>query len=89
MKYYLRSVMRNLTYQQALSAMEKGCFVSREEWDGLHFIHDNIYTILLKTGEILENPNEVYSTDKNDWCIVIPNEEAKRIIEQNFKLRDY
>lgn len=89
MKYYSRSVLRNLTYEQAVDAMEKGCLVSREEWYGIHLIHNKKYIILLKSGEIIENPKEIYDTDKKDWCIVYPTEEAKRILEKHFKLRDY
>ena len=81
MKYYLRSVIRNMSYELAVQAMDKGCIVSREEWDGVHFKINGDYVILLKTGEILVNPEEIYCTDKRDWCIVIPSEEAKNIIK--------
>lgn len=89
MKYYSRTILRNLTYKQALNAMEKGCSVSRKNWDGIHLIYNKRYIILLKSGEIMENPKEIYDTDKNDWCIVYPTEEAKRVLEKHFRLRDY
>lgn len=81
MKYYTRSVIRNMTYEQALNSMNKGLYVSREEWNGLHFKRDDEYYILLKTGEILKNPENVYNKESNDWCVVIPTKDAVSIIK--------
>lgn len=82
MKYYVRSVIRGLNYTQAVQLMDKGLIVSREEWDGFHFKRKGDYYILLKTGEILKNPEEVYNKDSRDWCLVLPTKEAMKIIKK-------
>lgn len=65
----------NLTYEQAKEYAYEGSYISRLEWDGFHFIDkaptgETNYVIVLATGEMLFNPNEIYDTDKNDWGIV-------------------
>ena len=65
----------NLTYEDALIQAQAGAYISRLEWDGFHFIDvapdgERTYVIVLKTGEMLFNPNEIYDTDKNDWGVV-------------------
>lgn len=87
MKYYSHSVIRNMSYELAVQAMDKGCVVSREEWDGVHLKYNNDYIIILKTGEIIINPEELYCTDKKDWCIVMPTKEIKKILEEKYKAK--
>lgn len=65
----------NLSYADAKTLANEGNYISRLEWDGFHFIDvapdgERTYVIVLKTGEMLFNPNEIYDTDKNDWGVV-------------------
>ena len=65
----------NLTYAQAKELANEGNYISRLEWDGFHFVDiaptgEKTYVIVLKTGEMLFNPNEIFDTDKNDWGVV-------------------
>lgn len=65
----------NLSYEDALIQAQAGAYISRLEWDGFHFIDvapdgERTYIIVLKTGEMLFNPSEIYDVDKKDWGIV-------------------
>lgn len=80
MKYYKRSIIRDLSYEQAYELMDRHLMVSREDWDGFHFKKKGDYYILLKNGEIIKNPEEIYNKDSRDWCLVMPTLEAIEII---------
>lgn len=88
MKYYKRSVVRGMAYEQAYRLMEKGLIASREEWDGFHFKRKGNYYILLKDGEIIKNPEKIYNKESRDWCLVIPTKEAIKIMKNYKILRD-
>lgn len=75
-KQYKNYINEMINYNEAEMLMKKGLFCSRKEWSGFHFIRNGKYYIMLKTGEILINPKEVYCTDKNDWMIAFPTDEA-------------
>lgn len=65
----------NLSYEDALEQAQAGAYISRLEWDGFHFIDvapdgERTYVIVLKTGEMLFNPTEIYDKDKKDWGVV-------------------
>lgn len=65
----------NLSYKDALEQAQAGAYISREEWDGFHFIDiapdgTRTYVIVLKTGEMLFNPKEIFDTEKDDWGVV-------------------
>ena len=80
-KYWNSIIKRNLTYDDARHLIEEyptGVFITRNEWDGVHFITKNFnYAILLKTGEVVLNPNEIYNRTSNDWLVVDINDKAK------------
>lgn len=58
-------------------------FMTRMEWDGVHFLTKNgTYAILLKSGEVLVNPNSVYRTDYDDWLLVTITDEATDILQK-------
>lgn len=81
MKYYVRSIIRGLDFDQAIRLMDRGLIVSREEWDGFHFKKKGDYYILLKTGEVIKNPEEIYNKNSRDWCLVLPTKEAIKILK--------
>lgn len=72
-----------LSYEDALEQAKNGCFISREDWSGFHFIDiapdgTETYIIVLKDGNIMFNPKEIYDTDKEDWGVVnIVNKDYK------------
>ena len=83
----------NLSYEQAKELANEGNYISRLEWDGFHFVDvapdgEKTYVVVLKTGEMLFNPREIYDTDKNDWGVVniinkkIRFEMGKAIVEE-------
>lgn len=83
----------NLTYEDARALANEGNYISRLEWDGFHFVDiapdgEKTYVVVLKTGEMLFNPREIYDTDKNDWGVVniinkkIRFEMGKAIVEE-------
>lgn len=82
MKYYVKSVITGLDFDQAIRLMDRGLIVSREEWDGFHFKRKGDYYILLKTGEVIKNPEEIYNKNSRDWCLVLPTKEAMKIIKK-------
>lgn len=80
---------KNATYEQARKLLDKfsSCYITRREWDGVHFLNANKdYCILLKTGEILVNPENIMDTDKNDWMLVTVKISTIREITQQMKL---
>lgn len=61
-------------------------FLTRKEWGGIHYINRyGEYCILLKTGQIIINPVEVYKTDEPDWILVEATEEALRLIQEDIE----
>lgn len=65
----------NLSYEDALEQAQAGAYISRLEWDGFHFIDvapdgTKTYVVVLKTGEMLFNPKEIYDVEKKDWGVV-------------------
>ena len=76
----------NLSYEDAKEQAKGGCYISREEWDGFHFIDiapdgTETYIIVLKDGTMLLNPQEVYDTDKKDWGIVYITKKSLKIMQ--------
>lgn len=73
----------NLSYEDALKQAQAGAYISRLEWDGFHFIDvapdgTETYVVVLKTGEMLFNPKEIYDVEKEDWGVVnIVNKDVK------------
>ena len=65
----------NLSYEDAKEIAKGGCLISREEWEGFHFIDkaptgEETYVIVLKDCSVLINPKEISDTDKDDWGVV-------------------
>ena len=90
MKYYYKQpISSNLTYGQAKELIKKfqPYYATRPCWEGVHFydIYGN-YCILLSTGEVLINPEEIHDTNKVDWQIVVINEEALEQINKFTKI---
>lgn len=79
-KYYKRSVVRGMTYEQAERLMNRGLIVSRPEWEGFHYKKNDNYYILLENGEIIKNPEEIFNKESRDWCLVMPSKDALKII---------
>ena len=79
MKYYKAIQCNNLTHDEA---MKLGKFITRPEWDGIHFINKSgKNTILLKTGEIMVTDN-IMNKEDNDWMTVTVTSEAMTIINK-------
>lgn len=85
MKFWKRVIDNERTYESALNyikAYPASSYITRPEWDGIHFIaKDGSYCILLKTGELLIDEKEVWSTDKSDWIVVTITDEAVKLLE--------
>ena len=82
---YINHVIESsLTFEEAyehISTYQKTSFVTRPEWKGVHFMSDNRYYILLKTGEVIEvKIEDVESKNKHDWSIVTITDEAVEIL---------
>lgn len=77
MKYWREIVEENLPYEEAKKHIRNYpalAFITRKEWDGVHFYSKKlVYCILLNTGEVIENCDDIYCKDSNDWMIVTPN----------------
>lgn len=75
-----------LSYEKAKELAKGGCYITREQWDGFHFIDiapdkTETYIIVLKDGTMLINPQEIQDTDKMDWGIVYITKKSLKIIE--------
>lgn len=67
-----------------LNSERERAFLTRKEWYGVHYINRwGEYCILLRTGEIIVNPIEVYKTNEEDWILVDITDEAKLLIENH------
>jgi hypothetical protein len=91
MKYWEEILLGELTYDKAVKEShlldgDAKSFITRPEWDGVHFMYKDDYYILLKGGAILKNPNEIYCERKNDWMIVTITAEAIEIIKLSLGL---
>lgn len=79
-KLYDNILIDNLSYDEALEHLNQGLFITRKEWDGFHFLYKGKYAILLKDRSIILNPQDVYSKDAKDWCVVDITAEAIDIL---------
>lgn len=84
-KLYSTVYKNNLSYDEALTHCKLGAFITRPEWNGFHYIEDDVYKIMLKEGYILEEPKEIWGKEANDWCIVEITMEAINIMIENLK----
>lgn len=85
MKHYKEAKLSELSYQTVVevSGILDGtgeAFITRPEWDGVHFMVKDDYFILTKDNNLIANPKEVYDLDKSDWMIVEVTDEAKELI---------
>ena len=79
MVFYKEILEKGLTYKQALKKARRGQAVTRPaEWGGIHMEIKDSYYIVLKTGEVLVNPEEIQNTDRTckDWAVVVPTKRA-------------
>jgi hypothetical protein len=85
MKFWRRIINNNKSYEDALNYIKTypaSSYITRPEWDGIHFISkDGSYCILLKTGQLLIDVPEAWSTDKTDWIIVTITDETVKLLE--------
>lgn len=76
-----------VTYSKGYDILDSNrecVFMTRKEWNGVHYINRwGEYCILLRTGEIIVNPIEVFKKDEGDWILVEITEEAKQIINRH------
>lgn len=82
--YVNHVIESSLTFKEAyehISTYQKTSFITRPEWKGVHFMSDNRYHILLKTGEVIKvKIEDVESKNKHDWSIVTITDEAIEIL---------
>ena len=88
MKLYNKIIMDNLSYEKVVveSKILEGngnVFITRPEWDGVHFMVKDDYFILTKDKQMIVNPKNVYSLDKNDWMIVTIDDSIKDLINNS------
>lgn len=91
MKFWNEILLKGLSYDKAVNEShlldgEADCFITRPDWDGVHFMYKDDYFILLKDGSILRNPKEIYYERENDWMIVTITAEASEIIKLSLGL---
>ena len=83
----------NLSFEDAYAQAQAGAYISRLEWDGFHFIDvapdgTRTYVVVLKNGDMLFDPEEIYDVEKEDWGVVnivnkdVRFEMGKLIIEE-------
>ena len=87
MKYWEYILDSNLSFGVAehLIHKYKPYYMTRLEWDGMHF-YDKYgrYSILFRDGHVEHNMyNKAWGKDKNDWMIVTITDEAVEILENN------
>lgn len=87
LKYYNEVIVNNLKYKDAVTmedfkSEEYG--ITRPDWLGMHFIRNGKYYILLRTGEVIESPEYIYDTDKEDWMLVSFSTEATVLLNEYF-----
>lgn len=81
-----------MNYKDAKAWIEKldsYAYISRHGYNEIHFYNKGEYCILNRYGVIHRNPANIPFEDKDDWIIVIPSNDARKIlIEDNvFKAR--
>lgn len=87
LKYYNEIIVDRLKYKDAVTMedFKNGEYgITRPEWLGMHFIRNGKYYILLKTGEVIESPEHVFDTDKEDWLLVSFSAEATILLDEYF-----
>ncbi len=88
-KFWDKVLLQGLSYDKAVKEsflVEGDSFITRPEWNGVHFMVKDDYFILLKDGSILRNPEDVHGLDKEDWMIVTITAEASKIIRYSLGL---
>lgn len=77
MKYWKRIIKEGLTYAEAKEQIKQGYYVTRPEWEGVHYEMAGKYRILLKDGTVIKpTEEEIWDKDKNDWMVVAITKEA-------------
>lgn len=66
MKMWDEITREGLSYEE----VNKNKYFTRPCWDGVHFMKNNDYYILLNSGKILKNPECVFDKSKKDWIEV-------------------
>lgn len=84
-KQYEKVIVGGLSYKAVVDASgildgDGQVFITRPEWDGVHFMVKDDYFILTKDDQLIANPKEVYDLDKDDWMIVKVTTLAKELI---------
>ena len=86
MRYYKAILEKNLTHKQALKLAKKlkKAITRPSEWEGIHCEDKNGYKILLKSGEVIINPEVIMNTKRTDkdWAVVEPTKRALKKIER-------
>ena len=85
MKYWDKAIVKDLSYDEAEKQAKENrlCYITRPEWEGFHF-YDKLgdYCILLKNGDLVIFPKEIYDKDKNDWMVVSITDDALEILQE-------
>lgn len=69
---------------EEINSYPEEAFLTRKEWNGVHYINRHKeYCILLKNGEIIINPIEVFKMDEPDWILVEVDEKTMKLIKQH------
>lgn len=74
-----------LTYKEAKDWIEKldsFSYISRHNYDDIHFYDNGVYSILKESGVIVTNPTNIPFKDEDDWIIVIPSSRARNILKK-------
>lgn len=90
-KFWDKVLLEGLAYDKVVSEShildgDAKSFITRPEWNGVHFMVKDDYYILLQDGTIVKNPKEIYNERDNDWMIVTITAEASEIIRLSLGL---
>lgn len=85
MKHYEKIIVSELSYESVVEASgildgQGDAFITRPEWDGVHFMVKDDYFILTKENKLIANPKDVYDLEKDDWMLVEATDHAKELI---------
>lgn len=97
-KFYKDIEYIELSHERAkeLCSLNPQFVMSRVDWAGYHFIRDNKYFILLKSGMCIycgeiDDPDlelKIYNYNDEDWIIGFRTDEARKV-EEDATILDY
>ena len=98
-KLYTGPIFRGLNHEKAKCKclLNPDLVLTRREWKGYHFVRDNEYYMMLKTGEVVHVGNvgdeaalaeTVWDINNNDWVVAFRNRQGQELENRFFNCEE-